>query len=212
MIVICDREASARARSLRERILARGFPAAVSPPFSVKELLPGGGIIVWQEAFDDLRRTPCDHVFAAVIGTGFVNTALNARRVPDTEEAFSMIRTVLPGALGMPENGTTPFGFYLTPRLFFAEDFAEWRGRMILLTDTERRILLYLASCSTFSRPAPPEKIARFCSPESRIGAPGEENRIAAHIANINRKFADAAGERILRDRRYAGYYAADIL
>ena len=112
----------------------------------------------------------------------------------------------------MPENGTTPFGFYLTPRLFFAEDFAEWRGRMILLTDTERRILLYLASCSSISRPAPPEKIARFCSPESRIGAPGEENRIAAHIANINRKFADAAGERILRDRRYAGYYAADIL
>jgi|GEM_PF-2221868 len=212
MIVICDREASARARSLRERILTRGFPAAVSPPFSVKELLPAGGIIVWQEAFDDLRHTPCDHVFAAVIGTGFVNTALNARRVPDAEEAFAMIRTVLPGALGMPENGTTPFGFYLTPRLFFAEDFAEWRGRMILLTDTERRILLYLASCSSFSRPAPPEKIARFCSPESRIGALGEENRIAAHIANINRKFADAAGERILRDRRYAGYYAADIL
>ena len=112
----------------------------------------------------------------------------------------------------MPENGTTPFGFYLTPRLFFAEDFAEWRGRMIHLTATERRILLYLASCSAFARPAPPEKIARFCSPESRIGAPGEENRIAAHIANINRKFADAAGERILRDRRYAGYYAADIL
>lgn len=212
MIVICSRDESGQARSLRERILSRGYPAAVSAPSSVKTLLPAGGIIVWEEDFDALRRTPCDHVFAAVIGEGFVNTALNAARVKDGEGAFALIRRTLPRAMGMPENGTTAFGFYLTPRLFFADGFVQWRGRIIPVTRTERLILLYLASCARRDNPAPPEKIARFCSAEDRIGAKGEDNRIAAHICAINRKFLPETGERVIRDRRLAGYYVSDIL
>ena len=211
MIVICDREESGRARSLRERILSGGTPAAVSAPSSVKDLLPAAGIIVWQEAFDELRHTPCDKVFAAVIGDGFVNTALNAARADSETAAYALLLKKLPDALGMPANGRTAFGFYLTPRLFFADRFAEWRGRIIPLTATERRILLYLVS-SARTVPASASKIARFCYPEARIGGAGEDNRIAAQICGINRKFAEAAGERVLRERRREGYYASDIL
>ena len=212
MIVICSRDESGQARSLRERILSHGFPAAVSAPSSVKDLLPVGGIIVWQDDFDALRRTPCDRVFAAVIGEGFVNTALNAARVKDEEAAFALIRKTLPRALGMPENGSTPFGFYLTPRLFFAEGFVQWRGRIIPVTKTERLILLYLASCARAETPAPPGKIARFCSASGRIGAEGEENRIAAHVHALNRRFMPETGERVIRDRRLTGYYVSEIL
>ncbi|MBE6724026.1 MAG: helix-turn-helix domain-containing protein [Ruminococcaceae bacterium] len=211
MIVICDRNDSARARSLRERILSGGTPAAVSAPFSVKDLLPAAGIVVWQESFDELRHTPCDKVFAAVIGDGFVNTALNAARTDDETAALALLRRKIPDALGMPENGTAPFGFYLTPRLFFAEGFAEWRGRIIPLTATERRILLYLTSCAR-TVPASSAKIARFCSPDDRIGRAGEDNRIAAQICGINRKFMDAAGERVIREKRRVGYYASELL
>ena len=201
-----------RARSLRERILSRGYPAAVSAPSSVKDLLPAGGIIVWEDSFDELRRMPCDHVFAAVIGEGFVNTALNAARVKDETAAVSLIRKTLPRAFTMPENGNAPFGFYLTPRLFFAEGFAEWRGRIIPLTRTERTILLYLASCARADCPAPPEKIARFCGAPGRIPDAGGDNRIAAHIYALNRKFLPETGERVIRARRGAGYTVSDIL
>ena len=211
MIVVCDREESARARSLRERILSGGFPAAVSAPSSVKDLLPAAGIIVWHKAFDELRRTPCDRVFAAVIGDGFVNSALNAARVRGAGEAFGLLLKTMPAALGMPENGIADFGFYLTPRLFFADPFVEWRGRILPMTATERRILLYLASCAR-TAPASAAKIARFCSPGDRIAAKGEENRIAAQICGINRKFLPITGERVLREKRRAGYYASELL
>ena len=137
--------------------------------------------------------------------------ALNAARAESETAALALLRKKIPTALGMPENGATPFGFYLTPRLFFAERFVEWRGRIIPLTATERRILLYLASCAG-TTPASSAKIARFCSPDDRIGRDGEDNRIAAQICGINRKFMDAAGVRVLRERRRTGYYAADLL
>ena len=211
MIVICDRDGSERARILRERMLEKGIPSAVSAPVSVKKLLPAAAILTWCELFEDLRRTPCDHVYAAVIGTGFVNTAQNAGRVPDENAALAVLREYVPKKLGFPENGRTPFGSYITPSLFLSEGFAEWRGRIVTLTKLERRILLYLITCSTERIPADAEKIAAFCFPKETRNAEKIENRIAAHIYHINRKFEAVTGRHVLRDRRGAGYFPEGI-
>ena len=167
--------------------------------------------MTWADCFDELRRTPCDHVFAAVIGDGFVKTALNAACVPDEKGAHSLMRKILPRALGMPERGVTSFGFFLTPRLFFGPDFAEWRGRIVPLTGTERRMLLYLAACADMSSPASAAKLARFCLPEGKQETEGLGNRVAAHAYRINRKFETAAGFRPVRELRGAGYYAEGV-
>ena len=212
MIVICDRDGSERARILRERMLEKGIPSAVSAPVSVRKFLPAAAILTWCELFDDLRRTPCDHVYAAVIGTGFVNTAQNAGRFPDENAALSFLRSFVPKKLGFPENGRTPFGSYLSSSLFLAEEFAEWRGRLVPLTKTERRILLYLKTCASEKTPADAGKIAAFCLPESRGNADGPENRVAAHIHHINRKFGPVTGTRVLLDRRGEGYFPDGIL
>ena len=205
MIVICYREDSGRARSLRERILSGGIPAAMAAPSFVRELLPAVGVITWTDCFDELRRTPCDHVFAAVLGDGFVNTALNAAAAVDEDEALRLMMGAARKKLRMPEGGEDPFGFYLTPRLYFSRDFVEWRDRQIVLTKTERMILLYLASSAGEENPAGFEKILRFCFPSGKQD--GErENRIAAHICNINRKLSPITGFRVVREKRGAGY------
>ena len=205
MIVICDREDSGRARSLRERIFRRGIPAATAAPTFVKDLLPAVGIVTWTDCFDELRRTSCDHVFAAVIGDGFVNTALNAASAGTGDDALRLMSMNAAKKFDLPPDSADAFGFYLAPRLYFAEGFVEWRERQIVLTKTERMILLYLAACQ--GEPADARKIARFCFPEGR--QEGElDNRIAAHIHRVNRKFLPAADFRVIREKRGAGYFA----
>ena len=212
MIIVCDRGDLSRARSLRERILSGGIPSASAAPVSVPGLLPAAAVITWYDVFGELRRMPCDRVYAAVIGDGFVNTALNAGRFPSEDAAIAYVRDQLPGRLGMKAGGTARFGVYFSPRLFFGDGFAEWRGRTVALSATERTILMYLAACSDGNTPASPEKIARFCLPEDRQSPAGIGNRIAAHICGINRKFAAAAGIRAVCEKRGAGYCKTEFL
>ena len=208
MILVCDRTISERALRLRERMLKSGYPAAASAFSHIREYRPVKLIVTFGDAFDELRRTPNGDIFAVVIGTQFVNSALNATRVTGEEEAFRVIRESLIRIMGIPGNAVDEFGIFLTPALYWSGYFAELRGRKLELTKTERMIFLYLYVMTDEAHPANVQKIIWFCYPANKQSLDGAENRIAAHITNINAEADGRFLSKLIRVRRGAGYYA----
>ena len=204
MILVCDRDISQRAIGLRERIFAAGLPAAVSAPADFRRNQPYPLMVTFTDFFDDLRRSPYSDAYCLALGPGFVNSALKAAPVRDEAQLLPAIRQALARELKAPKNAVQAFGTYLTSSLFFGTGFIEIRGRSVLLTGTEFRILYYLAACSCEQRPAPVDKIVRFCMPSGKQSTEGAENRIAAHVYGINQKVEPVFGGRM----RYEGYYA----
>ena len=210
MILVCDRGESGRAASIRERILRVGVPAAVSALASLREHLPVRLIVTFTDVFDEVRRMSCDDVFAVVIGDGFVNTALNAVRAP-ADRWEPVVRDALFRQLGIGEAEKDPFGVFLTAKLFFSPYFTEYRGRQVFPTAAEKLVFLHLFGCSDERHPRDAGRIERFCRPAGRKepDPDGAQNRIAAHVAHINAKFADAIGTRLIRETRGKGYFIA---
>ncbi|MBO7404720.1 MAG: helix-turn-helix domain-containing protein [Clostridia bacterium] len=200
MILVCDRTVSERATRIRERMLASGFPAAVSALSSIREHLPVRLLVTFTDCFDDLRRMPCGHIFCIAVGDGFVNSALHAVRVRREEEAVPAVLK----HLALHEREDPAFGIHLTPEIFRGPGFYEIRGHTLVFTAFEERLFLLLALTTDEGKCATPERIRMFCL----SGAPSEDaNAVATHVHHLNQKLAPALGDRAIRGRRSSGYY-----
>ena len=204
MILICDNDATPRARNLQRLFLDLGYPAAVCLIGEIKEYLPTWFFITYCDSFDNLRRTPNDKIFAVVIGDGFVNTALNATRVSCVDEALTFAVNVANEKLGIEQSDQFPFGV-MSHNVFFSDYFVEINGNIVPLTDIEMLIFKYISACSAENIYASTSMIENYCY-QPKITSK-RENVIPVHIRNINKKSMDILGRKIIGSMRHQGYY-----
>lgn len=204
MILICDADASPRARNLQSLLLDLGYPASVCSIDAIRDYLPVWFIITFCDSFDNLRRKPYDKIFAIVIGDGFVNTALNATRVSDFNGALSYATDIIKRRLGIEQSDVFPFGV-MCHSVFFSDYFIEIRGNIIPLTDIELLIFKYVFACSVENIYATTRMIYKFCY--SQVYNYDHENVIPVHIRNINKKSMEILGHKIIGSMRHNGYY-----
>ena len=204
MLIVCDRTRSPRAERVRNRFLGEGIPCAFATPRELAACLPAVLIVTFTDILDDVRHMPCDHVFALAIGDGFVNTALNAARVPTEDEIVDAAWMELHKRLEMPQENRTPFGWFLSQDCFVARDFLELRGVTVPVTYAEKLIFLYLHFCAAVNTLVPAGKIARIYGniPEDEDAS----GRVSALVSHLNRKLTEALGHPPIRFRRGAGY------
>ncbi len=207
MIAICDVELTGRVKALRKNLFAAGIPCVVSSIRELKEQRPFDLIITYYEAFDNLRRGPYDDVFALVIGKGFVNSALNARRVENERECVKAALDYLLQYYGVEEAQILPGGVVSEDGIFFADKHFEVFGNAVVPTLSEYMIFKYLYVNRDRKGYLTPEQIRRYCYARSLRGGGSVEGNIAVHVTNLNRKLTEAYGLPLIRSKRYCGYY-----
>lgn len=206
MILICDVNVSERALNLRRNLFSRGFPCACCGIPDIGKYLPAKLIVTFTDMFDSVRRTPYDDIFVIAIGTGFVNSVLNAARALNEEELSSLLLEKL--CDGMIR---FPFGIKVTDSLFISDYFVEINGKAITLTQTEFMIFKYLYAFAGKGVTAPTESVYHYCFGEYKISEDKIPNNIAVNVKKINDKFAKALPEPVIKSKRGKGYYFTEI-
>ena len=209
MVLVCDREVSDRAIACRERMRERGIPAAASALSSIRDCLPARFFVTFTDVFDDLRRLPFGEIFCVAVGEGFVNSALNAVRVPDPESAADEVWDRLPALLGNRVAARSSFGIHLTPEIFRGAGFYEIRGHTVVFTPSEERVFLYLLAATDAGHCAPPAVIRAYCA--SGEASSDDANAASALVCAVNRKLEEVSDGRAFREKRLAGYYRGGI-
>ena len=209
MFLVCDRtRRSKRAAALREKILRTGYPCACCTVSEIADYVPLLRIITFTDVLDDIRHTPFDDIRAIVIGTGFVNSVLNADQIEEEDELLPMIRTVVYDFFHVRPEWFYQFGVFYDDGVFMAEDFFQIFGNIIVPTDREYLIFKYLQMASRLCDYLPAERICRFCYPASRIPKNEREaaKNLAVHVTNLNHKSQDVMSCHIIEAKRYIGY------
>ncbi len=205
MILVCDKDITARAIGMRDFIFHAGFPCAVAKISEIADYLPIHMIVTFTDVFDDVRRTPYDNLFVLALGNGFVNSALNGRSVPSEEEIIPAIKKFLYDSFHIENNQILPFGVCLG-RVFFSADFLEIYGNPIELTTVEYMIFKYLYAFSKEEIYFSAENIYRFCFPKVLEYTEKCNNTVSVHIFNLNQKFLDVYGQSAVKKKRFLGY------
>ena len=207
MILICDTEGSDRAINLRERLFRAGIPTAISVPSTIKKFAPFKLIITFTDVFEQIRRLPYDDIFVVAIGNGFVNTALNAVGIDNIDNAISYAKNHLFEQFEISESALFQSGICFSG-VFLSEKFFQLFGNIVIPTDTEYMIFKYLLFCTNENTLTTTSTIAAFCySSQKKI----DSNVLAAHISNINKKIYDSYGKKIIKSKRFEGYYIDKI-
>ncbi len=207
MIAVCDVDLTGRAKALRKNLFAAGVPCVLSTVRELKEFRPFDLIVTYYDAFDSLRHGPYDDVHALVIGKGFVNSALNARRVDSERECVQAALDYLLEYRGIEDEQIFDGGIVSEDGIFFANKHFEVFGNAVIPTLSEYMIFKYLYAYRDSNRYFTPEQIRRYCYPRSLKGGGSLEGNIAVHVTNLNRKLTQAYGVPLIRSRRYRGYY-----
>ena len=210
MILICDSDITDRACALRNKLFDLGIPCAVSVISDIGKNLPVMAILTFCDVFDSVRRTPFDDIFVVAIGNGFVNSALNAKRAADDEEAFRILDSKISEMLGLSMEAKTPFGVYTSPNVFVGDYFIEIYGNMILATSSELMIFKYLDAFIDKDYYFDADKICRFCLPLERLSTKNPAGLIAVHVRNINEKFEKVFMRKLIRSKRNHGYFICE--
>ena len=196
---------------LRDKIFSSGCPCAVVTLEKLNSCPCAHVIITFADKFNDVRRMPVDDIFVIAIGIGFINSALNAVRVDNENEAIETAYAHILGKLGIENADKYVFGVLDEHKgVFFSEYFIEIWGRRVFFTSTEYMIFKYLIAFAGTEHKFSTDNIARLClkkAERSQI----ESNKISVHIANINSKVKAKMGEPIIAVRRYLGHYAVVI-
>ena len=174
MILICDVNVSIRALNLRRNLFSRGFPCACCGIPDIGKYLPARLIVTFTDVFDSVRRTPYDDIFVIAIGTGFVNSVLNATRALNEEELSErLLEKLCDGMIRFP------FGLKASDNMFISDYFVEINEKAITLTQTEFMIFKYLYAFAGKDIIAPTESVYHYCYGEYKIS----ENKIPNNIA-----------------------------
>lgn len=208
MVLICDNEVNARTKALRKMLYETGFPCAAVSVGEIRDFLPAKLIICYFEAFDNIRRGPYDNIFAIVIGNGFVNSALNAIRVENEEEACAEAKKYLHKLFGIGKEETFPFGVLAEDVIFFAKKYFEIYGNVVKPTMSEYMVFKYLLAFAGEDVYFSPMKIRKFCYIRELHRTDNLEGNISVHIHNLNESTTKAYGKPVIRSKRYRGYYS----
>ena len=206
MIAVIDSEVSERAAALRKKIFTAGYPCSVMTVEELSQNKPIKLIVAYYSVFDKLRRQPFDDVFAVVIGDGFVNSALNAVRVDNEDEAVDVLKSHLLRIFGLTSRNILPFGILGNCGIFWSKKHFEIYGNIIEPTLSEYMILKYLVAVADTGQYISSEKIRRFCYVRDLAIAKNIDGNIAAHISNLNKKLKEVYGKQIIKPKRYCGY------
>lgn len=206
MILICDVNVSERALNLRRNLFSRGYPCACCGIPDIGKYLPAKLIVTFTDVFDSVRRTPYDDIFVIAIGTGFVNSVLNASRALNEEELMQLINKKL--CDGMKR---FPFGLKVSDSMFISNYFVEINGKAITLTQTEFMIFKYLYSFAGKDVLAQSDSVYHYCYGEYKISEDKIPNNIAVNVKKINDKFSKALPEPVIKSKRGKGYYLVEI-
>jgi len=207
MIAVVDSSITERSKSLRKKIFTAGFPCAALDIHELAEFKPIRIIVTFCDMFDDLRHMPFDEIFAVVIGNGFVNSALNAVRANNEDEALVLMKRHLLKISGITERNMLPFGILTDYGVFWSKKHFEVYGNIVEPTLSEYMIFKYLASVADPKQFIASEKIRRFCYVRDLADARNIDGNIAAHISNLNSKLNRSYGKRLIKTKRYRGYY-----
>ena len=90
-------------------------------------------------------------------------------------------------------------GNYVIGDLSVVGDAATYGMNPIKLTPTERKILVLLMMCK--NQWISEDEVGRVC-----LGSRSKTSSITVHVCNMNKKFKIAAGKRLIRTKRGAGY------
>lgn len=202
MILVCDTTVSDRAISLRNELLDRGYPASVSSVDEIRNHKPFCLILTFTDVFNEVRRTPYDEVFVVAVGDDFINTALNATQAKDVTDAVSVAQNYLRESCVRDGGELFGNGVFVQP-FFLAEGFFEVYSSLVIPTESEFLIFKFLLFCTQRSVYASADVIRDFCFPRKSF----ESNVIAAHISSLNKKISEAYGKKIIKSKRFMGYY-----
>lgn len=208
MFLVCDKTITARAKALREKVYNAGFPCAVAKISDISDYLPLVRILTFTDVFDDLRRTPYDHIRVISIGMGFVNSALNAQRLEKEELLLPELERVRDEFFHVKPEWIRQFGKFYDDGIFMSKEFFQVYGSIVEPTEREYRIFHYLQVVSRLCKYVPAERVCRFCYPASKI--PKDETtaakNLAVHVANLNQKCSESMGYHLIEAKRFIGY------
>ena len=202
MIIVCDADVSCRAIHVRDTLLDIGYPTCISSIRDIKDNQPFCLIITFADVFNELRRTPFDDTFVIAIGDGFVNTALNAVQTKNLNTAVRLAHNFVQGSCHDKFGKSNLEGMFVPP-FYFADGFFEIHSNLVAPTKSEYMIFKFLVFCSYNNTFASTDKICNYCFG----GNVGDSNTIAAHISGLNSKIKDAYGKKIIKSKRFKGYY-----
>ncbi len=208
MFLVCDKTYSERSVHLREEILRAGYPCACCTVPEIGRFLPLLRIITYIDVLDAVRHTPYDDIRALVIGTGFVNSVLNADQVTGEEDVLPAVEQIVCEFYHVRPEWILQFGMFYDDGVFMADDFFQIFGNIIVPTEREYMIYKYLQMTSRAWDYVPPERICRFCYRASKIPETEEEaaKNLAVHVTNLNRKSQKVMKCHIIESKRFIGY------
>ncbi len=211
MILVCDNEINARTKALHRMLYKAGYPCAEVSVKEIGDFLPAKLIVCYYEAFDNIRRGPYDNIFAIVIGKGFVNSALNAVRVDNEEEACIKAKEYIRKLFGIGESETYEFGVLVDSSVFMAKKYIEIYGNIIELPISEYMIFKYFLAFAGEGYYFTPQKIRKFCYIRTLRNEDNIEGNVSVHIHNLNRAIMNVYGKTFIKAKRYIGYYALEL-
>lgn len=211
MFFVCDKILSQRAIDLREEITKFGHPCAVGCISDIAEFLPLVQIVTFTDVFDDVRRTPYDNIPVLALGkTGFINSALNARRVNNEQILFKELDRVRKEYFHVQDDWIFWSGMFYDDGIFLSDKyhFITVFSNIVDFSERDYRIFKYIQSVARLGGYLPAERICQFSYPYSKIPKTTEEatKGISVHISYINRESIKILGYPLIENKRNHGY------
>lgn len=208
MFLVCDKTRSDRGKAIREKIFEAGYPCAFCEVSEIADYVPVIEIITFMDVLDDVRRTPFDNIHVLVLGSGFVNSALNARAVPPDKDLLIVLRNSLYRFFNVQLYWLDRRGVFFDDGVYMMENKFIIFGNPITPTKREYNIFKYLQVAAKLCDYVPAWRICRFCYPAKKMPKSEDEasRNLAVHIANLNRKTYNIMHCYLIEVKRFIGY------
>lgn len=208
MFLVCDKTRSDRGKAIREKIFDAGYPCAFCEISEIADYLPVVDIITFMDVLYDVRRTPFNNIHVFVLGSGFVNSALNAHAIPPDKDLIAVLRNSLYRFFNVRLEWRGRMGVFYDDGVYMREKGFIIFGNPITPTKREYNIFKYLQVAAKLCDYVPAWRICRFCYPAKKMPKSEEEasRNLAVHIANLNRKTYKIMYCYLIEGKRFIGY------
>lgn len=182
MILIVDNTKRKMRSILRENLLEKAVPCALSGSDGIDICLPTAACIVTEK-----------YLYNNVSYMTSIRSPSSLCLYSGEDEIFDLVAGVAEELLLRIKEKESQY------HLVFNEGEILYCGKLLCLTKTELRILRMLLLCEGWQTK---DKIARYCTNDPV----SDENSIPVHICNINKKATSVSGRILVEKRRYCGY------
>lgn len=189
MVLIYDNESDEIAQALRDDLIRRLIPCAVSRD---EQLIAYSLVNILYMDDSGLEDVIFDDIETVILAD---RTALESsdRRFAEIKRIISRIEDVL-----LIKYGFDPYTI-VRSAVYDSYETTKYFGRFCPLTNVEKLILRFIAVCG--EKYAAPMTISRFClKRDTSVGA------VAVHINKINLRASFCSPIRLISNRRFSGY------